>query len=210
MRDKEAMDKKKFRKKCLARLRQIRKRPYRQKDHLVIQKLYTIIQKENAQTVLLYIPLKIEVDIHPLIRLLRQEGRLVLVPFMEGESFSLVKYRMPLERKQYGIREPKNSKLYRRREIDLAIVPIVGTDSTLRRVGFGKGMYDRFFEQERKNIKKTVFVSRVLCFSDQVVTDRRDVGGDMIITPETVRYQKKQSVLKRLVFQRTMISRPKN
>jgi 5-formyltetrahydrofolate cyclo-ligase len=160
--------------------------------------------------ILLYIPLKIEVDIKPLIRRLRREKRLLLVPFMEGESFSLVKYRMPLERKQYGIREPKNSKLYRRREIDLAIVPIVGTDSTLRRVGFGKGMYDRFFEQERKNIKKTVFVSRVLCFSDQVVTDRRDVKGDVIITPETVRYQKKQSVLKRLVFHHTMISRPKN
>ena len=180
------MDKKTFRKVCLAKLRILETRPHRKRDHRVIQKLYRVIQQENAHTILLYIPLKIEVDVHPLIRLLRREGRLVLVPFMEGESFSLVKYRMPLERKQYGIREPKNSKLYRRREIDLAIVPTVGTDLTLRRVGFGKGMYDRFFERERKNIKKTVFVSRRLCFSHQVVTDRHDVTADIIITPETV------------------------
>ena len=184
------MDKKAFRKQCLARLRRVRERPHRQMDHRVSRELYRVIRESGARRVLLYVPLKIEVDIHPLIRRLRQEKRLLLVPFMEGESFSLVKYRMPLERKQFGIKEPKNSKLYRRREIDLAIVPIVGTDPTLRRVGFGRGMYDRFFEQERKNIKKTVFVSRVLCFADEVVTDHFDVRADMIITPGTILYRR--------------------
>ncbi len=191
------MDKKSFRKACLARLRVLQKRMNQRRDRKVIHTLYQIIRQEKAQSILLYIPLKIEVDVHPLIRLLRQEGRMVLVPFMEGESFSLVKYRMPLERKQFGIREPKNSKLYRRREIDLAIVPIVGTDLTLRRVGFGKGMYDRFFERERKNIKKTVFVSRRLCFAHQVVTDRYDVMADMIITPEAVLCRKNSQCLDR-------------
>ena len=184
------MDKKLFRKACLSRLGDLLKRPHRLKDYRINQRLYHIIQEENARTILLYIPLKIEVDIHPLIRRLRREGRLLLVPFMEGESFSLVKYRMPLENKQFGIREPKISHLYRRRQIDLAIVPIIGTDSTLRRVGFGKGMYDRFYEQERRNIKKTVFVSRRLCFSTQIVTNHYDVPGDMIITPEKILYRK--------------------
>jgi len=187
-------DKKFFRKECLARLRALRRRPYRHKDYRVNQRLYCLIQEEKAETILLYVPLKIEVDIHPLIKRLRREGRLLLVPFMEGESFSLVKYRMPLERKQFGIREPKFSNLYRQKQIDLAIVPIVGTDPTLRRVGFGKGMYDRFFEHERKNIKKTVFVSRRLCFSSQIVTDHYDVMADMIITPEKILYRKSRVV----------------
>ncbi len=173
-----------------------------QKDHKVIQKLYTLIRRENARMILLYIPLKIEVDIHPLIRLLRIEKRLLYVPFMEGESFSLVKYRMPLQRKQFGIREPKYSKQYRKRKIDLAIVPMVGTDPTLKRVGFGKGMYDRFFEQEQKNIKKTIFISRVLCLSHHIVTNRYDVSADIIITPEKVLFGRTTSV-----FDKQMINK---
>ncbi len=156
-----------------------------------MRKLHAMIREENARTILLYIPLKIEVDIAPLIGLLRREKRVLYVPFMEGESFSLVKYRMPLKKKQFGIREPKYSKQYRKRKIDLAIVPMVGTDPTLRRVGFGKGMYDRFFERERKNIKKTVFVSRGLCLSHRVVTDHYDVSAEKIITPEKVLFRKK-------------------
>ena len=184
------MNKSLFRKACLARLRYIQKHAYRKRDYRVNKTLYALIQKENARTVLLYIPMSIEVDIAPLIRLMRRQKRLLFVPFMEGESFSLVKYRMPLETKQYGIKEPRNSKLFKKRVIDLAIVPIVGTDPTLRRVGFGKGMYDRFFEREKKNIKKTVFVSRSLCFSDKVVTDYYDVSADIIITPDKILHRK--------------------
>jgi len=184
------MNKSLFRKECLAKLRYIQKHAHRKRDYLVNKTLYTLIKKENPRTILLYIPLGIEVDITPLIRLMRRQKRLLLVPFMEGESFSLVKYRMPLETKRYGIKEPKNSKLFKKSVIDLAIVPIVGTDPTLRRVGFGKGMYDRFFEREKKNIKKTVFVSRSLCFSDRVVTDYYDVSAEIIITPEKILYRK--------------------
>lgn len=184
------MNKDLFRKDSIARLRQAQIRLHYQRDYFVIKKLYTVVRRENIHTILLYIPLGIEVDITPLIRLFRREKKLLYVPFMEGESFSLVKYRMPLEKKQFGIREPKYSRQYRKRKIDLAIVPIVGTDPTLRRVGFGKGMYDRFFEQEQKNIKKTVFVSRRLCWSPQVVTDSYDISADMIITPEKILQRK--------------------
>lgn len=163
---------------------------HHQKDHRVIQKLYALVHAEDARTIMLYIPLKIEVDIYPLIKLLRQQQRQLYVPFMEGESFSLVKYRLPLERKQFGIKEPKYSKQYRVKNIDLAIIPIVGTDPTLRRVGFGKGMYDRFFEREQRNIKKTVFISRQLCLSRHVVTDYYDSMGDIVITPKKILYKK--------------------
>lgn len=191
------MNKKFFRKQSLARLKQAQKRLHYQKDHFVMQKLYVLVCRENIRTILLYIPLGIEVDINPLIRLFRRGKRLLYVPFMEGESFSLVKYRLPLEKKQFGIREPKYSRQYRKRKIDLAIVPIIGTDPTLRRVGFGKGMYDRFFEREQKNIKKTVFVSRRLCLSSQVVTDHYDISADMIITPEKILQRKAVSVFDR-------------
>jgi 5-formyltetrahydrofolate cyclo-ligase len=131
---------------------------------------------------MLYLPLQTEVNLYPLINQLRKEGRKLYVPFMEGKSFRLVKYRLPLEEKKFGIKEPKDSKQYRQKTIDLAIVPIVGLDVTQRRVGFGKGMYDRFFEKENKNIKKTVFLARELCYSKEIITDDFDVRADITIT----------------------------
>lgn len=153
-----------------------------QKDKKILHVLYRYIAQSNAKHVMLYIPLKTEVNIYPLIQRLRKEKKALYVPFMEGASFRLVKYRLPLKKKQFGIKEPNDSKQYRVKNIDLAIVPIVGTDVTHRRVGFGKGMYDRFYEKQNKNIKQTVFVARELCYSKEVVTDHYDVKADMIIT----------------------------
>jgi 5-formyltetrahydrofolate cyclo-ligase len=132
---------------------------------------------------MLYVPLKAEVNMYPLIQKLRKEHKQLYVPFMEGESFRLVKYRLPLKKKQFGIKEPNDSRQYRRKNIDLAIVPIVGLDVTQRRVGFGKGMYDRFFEKNSKNIKQVIFVARKLCYSKEVVTDHYDVKADKVFTP---------------------------
>ena len=77
----EIMKKSVFRRECLARLRYIQKHAYHKRDYLINKALYDLIRKENAQSILLYIPLKIEVDIHPLIRVLRRQNRTLLVHF---------------------------------------------------------------------------------------------------------------------------------
>ena len=177
------IDKNTFRAECIQQLKQARNIRKIKKDKIVVQKLYQLIVHENAQNILLYLPMGIEVNLYPLIATLRKEKRHIYVPFMEGKSFRLVRYRLPLHKKQFGIKEPNDSKQVRNKKIDIAIVPIVGTDATQRRVGFGKGMYDRFFEKEQTNINKVVFVTRKLCYVHEVITDHYDVKGDMIITP---------------------------
>ena len=176
-------DKTAFRKHCLERLNSIGGKRTYVLDKKVLQKLYVLIRAQRAERIMLYIPLKTEVNLNPLIKQLRKERKALYVPFMEGKSFRLVKYRYPLERKRFGIKEPKYSRQYRNKQIDIAIVPIVGMDATYRRVGFGKGMYDRFFEKEMKNIATTVFVARRLCYSKSVVTDDYDVKADVVIVP---------------------------
>ena len=176
------MTKQHFRKKSLQRLKRLSWQRRYLADKQINSMLYHMIKSRGAKRVMLYIPLRMEVDVMPLIRKLRREGILVLVPFMEGESFRLVKYRLPLQTKKYGVKEPKFSKQYRRKTIEFAIVPIVGTDRTLRRVGFGKGMYDRFFARYRQDIKEIVFIQRVLCQSKVTITDDYDVGADGVIT----------------------------
>ncbi|MEA1879415.1 MAG: 5-formyltetrahydrofolate cyclo-ligase [Campylobacterota bacterium] len=177
------IDKTDFRKQSLTHLRKISKQGAYRKDKYIVSALYEKIKSNNVNSVLLYIALSMEVNLMPLIVQLRKEGKRIYVPFMEGKSFRVVRYRLPLFKKQFGIKEPNNSKQYKKKQIDLAIVPIVGTDKTFRRVGFGKGMYDRYFEKEYKNTKEVIFVARALCYSKEVLTNHYDVRADSIITP---------------------------
>lgn len=177
------MDKKTFRRICIKKAKKKVSVNKYKLDSLVNDRLYRYIKQHNIQSVMLYVPLEIEIDITNLISKLRKEQKDVLVPFMEGESFSLVKYRLPLRKKQFGVREPNNTNRYKYK-IDLAIVPIIGTDTTLRRVGFGKGFYDRFFAKNQHRINKIIFVGREYCMSSEIISDDYDVMGDMYFTPK--------------------------
>ena len=175
------MDKKSFRKTCIDKLKKRQTHNYKL-DKLVLDKLITFIKKKKVKVVMLYIPLGIEINISSLIIRLRKEKKIVLVPFMEGESFRLVKYRLPLNIKKFGVKEPFNSNKYNK-QIDLAIVPVIGIDGTFRRIGFGKGFYDRFFEKNYKQIKEILFVGRKRCICSEIITNDYDVKGDYYITP---------------------------
>jgi 5-formyltetrahydrofolate cyclo-ligase len=174
--------KKVFRKESIGRLKKIAKRSTYKKDKTIVAKLYASIKKEKAQDIMMFLPLKMEVNLFPLIKQLRKEKKHLYVPFMEGASFRLVKYRLPLRKKQFGIKEPIDSKQYKRKKIDMALVPIVGFDKTFRRIGFGKGMYDRFFAREEYKIKKVIFVTREVCFSQEIITDDYDVQAHSIVS----------------------------
>ena len=179
--------KKQFRAQSLLQLKKASGSGSYQKDKKILSALYKYIAQSDPRQVMIYLPLKTEVNVYPLIKRLRQEKKSLYVPFMEGASFRLVKYRLPLKKKQFGLKEPNDSKQYRMKNIDVAIVPMVGTDKTHRRVGFGKGMYDRFFEKQGKHIKQTVFVARELCYSKEIVTDDHDVKADMIIAAQPLK-----------------------
>lgn len=176
------MNKKTFRKICIEKAKRRKGVNTYKLDKLTNKMLYAYIKNQKSKRIMLYIPLAIEVNIWSLILKLRKERKIVLVPFMEGESFSLVEYKLPLSKKQFGVKEPKNTNKYKYK-IDLAIVPIIGTDKTLRRVGFGKGFYDRFFEKNQKRINKVLFVGREYCVASEVISDDHDVKGDFYMTP---------------------------
>jgi len=170
-----------FRARALRRLRTLSPAARRRADHAVVRELRRRIRERNARRILLYLPLPMEVDLRGLIGELRRRGVRVYVPFMEGESFRPVQYRLPLKRKRFGVYEPKNSKQYRPRTIEMAVVPVVGIDPTLRRIGFGKGYYDRFFEKEKQNIEEIIFIQRWLCCSSEILTRAHDVAADQLI-----------------------------
>ncbi len=142
------------------------------------RQLYNIAKQYKR--ILCFIPLKNEVEIHWVLKKLRREKKEIFVPFMQDLSFKMVKYGLPLKKKKFSILEPfnKNKTLSK---VDLAIVPIVGMDKSFKRVGFGKGMYDRFFAGLSYK-PKIIFVQLKPCISKDIATDVFDIKGDEYIS----------------------------
>jgi len=177
------LEKRVFRKLCRERLEKALKNGRVYRNRIVLRRVENIIKKYNPKAVLLYMPMSHEPDLRPLFR--RLAGRTkIYIPFMEGESFKLVQYRLPLRRKRFGILESNNSHFYLPK-IDLAVVPVLGVDGKMGRIGFGKGMYDRFYASlDSRPI--TLFVQLCKCYTKEIVTDSFDIEADFYITPEDI------------------------
>jgi len=177
------IDKADFRKLALKKLKFCSGIAKIKKNKNICLKIKEIINLHKPQKVLLYLPLNLEVDVMPIIRELRKRRNIeVYVPFMKGKSFVPVKFRLPLKVKKFGIKEP-NFSSFKKNDIklDMIIVPIVGIDETCRRIGFGAGMYDRFYET-LKSKPITIFTQLELCKSKKIVTQKHDIQADYIIT----------------------------
>lgn len=150
------------------------------RDKVISKQLLDIIEALKPRSILMYLPLTIEPDISSVIQICRKKYQ-VFVPFMEGLSFKMVRYRLPLYVRRFKIREPKNS-LIHTKKVDLAIVPVIGVDGALKRIGFGKGMYDRFFDS--LDSKPTVIcVQRTLCMTSSLLGQQHDIVADIYLTP---------------------------
>jgi len=180
------MDKQTFRKACLKRLKASSTHSNRYvKDKKISQKLTKILEKEQPKSILFYLPLALEVDLKMLMLKMKKKYK-IFVPFIVEESFKMVEYRLPLEKNSFGIFEPKAHNLAQK-NIDLIIVPIVGMDKNRQRVGFGKGMYDRFYEKLSPK-PVVVFVQRESCVSRENLCDNYDIQCDYYVTSkETIR-----------------------
>ena len=125
-------------------------------------------------------PLDIEVNIKPLIATLRKQKVQVFVPFIQELSFKMIPLRMPFKKNRYGIYESNNSK-FNLIKVDTAIIPVLGIDRDFRRIGFGKGMYDRFLPSLKHKIH-IIFVARCPNIAKGVITQSYDTLGDKFFT----------------------------
>ena len=153
------------------------------KNWLIEKELYRVLKEKKNHKILFYYPLKFEANILKTLKRMRRSCE-IYIPFMEGESFKMVPFRLPLSRKRFDIFEAGNTNRIIKK-IDIAIVPAVGVDGNLQRVGFGKGMYDRFFEKLQKR-PYTIFVQPELCYTTELLCDAHDIYCERLITPTKV------------------------
>jgi 5-formyltetrahydrofolate cyclo-ligase len=175
------LTKSEFRKIALKSLKAPNRGQNRLFSHRVAKRVTNILRKERPRSILFYLPLQFEPNLMPILKRLRREKADIFVPFIDSFTFKMVKFRLPLKKSSFGTMESGNSKRIIER-VDLVIVPVIGVDSTFRRVGFGKGMYDRFYAS-LKNRATLIFVQNISCYSREIVTDSYDIKADYYVTP---------------------------
>jgi len=95
-------------------------------------------------------------------------------------------HRTNLEINQWGIREPSASEtLVTVQELDQILVPLLISDESGFRVGYGKGYYDRFLPQCRSDAVK-IGLSLEPPISRITDIDQYDIPLDYLITPAEV------------------------
>jgi 5-formyltetrahydrofolate cyclo-ligase len=120
------------------------------KSGKIAQKLFRTSVFKQAKTVMFYKAIKGEVDTEQMIKAALKLGKIVVVPvcFPNRELLPCVLHQdARLVRGPYGIWEPVDKKPVNPRDVDLVVVPGVGFTKKGKRLGRGKGYYDRFLKK---------------------------------------------------------------
>lgn len=114
-------------------------------------------QWKNSRVVMSYMSFGSEVDTSLFNAASMQEGKILVLPKVEVMANALSTYRISdlesdLETGQWGIREPRPEacRPIEPGRIDFILVPGVAFDLGGGRIGYGKGFYDRFIGNCRK------------------------------------------------------------
>ncbi len=142
----------------------------------------------RAKTLLVYAAFGGEADLAALIRQAEQAGKTVAYPVC-GEGFTLtaaVPEPDGWEIGAYGIRTPvlSRARTLRPEELDLVLVPCTAFDAACRRVGMGKGYYDRYLPLCQNAVK--IGVAFECQRVEQAAVDAHDWPLDAFVTEKGI------------------------
>ena len=103
-------------------------------------------------------------------------------------DFSMKHYlfdRQTILHNQYGIPEPEGGIEIRPEQLDMVLVPLLAFDLQGNRIGYGKGFYDRFLSQCKKDCIK-IGLSLEEPVLEKIETSEYDVSLDHCITFEKI------------------------
>jgi 5-formyltetrahydrofolate cyclo-ligase len=136
-----------------------------------------------------FMPLRSEINPLPLMRRLEEMGARLALPVIAGRGNPLTmrawQFGAPLDRAQWGIREPKPEAP--QVEPDILLVPLLAFDRTGHRLGYGAGYYDITLARLR-GLKAIAAVG--LAFAAQEVAKvpatEHDMRLDLVLTEREV------------------------
>ncbi len=158
---------------------------------------------EQAKVIYTYVSFGKEVDTISLIKECFKEGKKVAVPKVLGKGkmeFFYISSLEELKRSSWGILEPEEieeklavpfslgsiSSLKEQKKQQLFIIPLVGFDKKLHRLGYGGGFYDRYLEQYGASNFLKVSVAFPMQIKETIPCEKHDICMDRIVTSEGI------------------------
>lgn len=177
------LTKESIRSKILSKLKTQKEGDRERKSKTIKGKLFRTEIFRKAKTVMFYIAFDGEVKTTDMIEEAKKLGKTIVVPICKKNRIikaCLFGDKERLVRGPYGIWEPMLEQCVNLKNLDLVIVPGVAFDKKGRRLGRGKGYYDRFL---KKLPEKTASVG--LAFDFQILplvpATTYDVNVDKVI-----------------------------
>lgn len=113
------------------------------------------------------------------------------LPRVHGVNLELLPYNeSTLEEGYQGIQEPAGSDLFPVEEIEVIVVPGVAFDNKGRRLGRGKGFYDRLLATTKAT---KIGIGYEFQLIEEVPAEKHDVPMDIVISEKTTLYIKPRS-----------------
>ncbi len=179
------MLKKNLRKKIL----KIRSKIDSKKNKINFFKILNLLkrQKKIKKNIGGYFPVNNEIDDLDILKEFEKRKYKICLPVVKdnfGMDFYNFSFKDPLTINKYGIPEPqKTNVIYP----DIILIPMVGFDKNLNRLGYGGGYYDRIIE---KLMKKKKILKIGLAFSCQQINNlpisKYDKKMDYIVTEKYI------------------------
>ena len=179
------MLKKNLRKKIL----KIRKKIDSSTNKIDFIKILNLIkrQKKNKKSVGGYFPINNEIDDLEILKKFERKNFTICLPAIKKNfdmNFYNFSFNDPLTVNMYGIPEPQKTNII---YPDIILIPMVGFDKNLNRLGYGGGYYDRIIE---KLMKRKKILKIGLAFSRQQVNNlpisKYDKKMDYIVTEKYI------------------------
>ena len=141
-----------------------------------------------AEVIAIYSPVHNEVDTSELMKEALASSRVLLLPKVGRDrlEFRRVSAAGELKKGAYGILEPTaDCALHAAAGVDLVVIPGVAFDLRGRRIGYGKGYYDKTLHQLEGKGRLVGF-----CYDfqlvDEIAHEPHDVVMDMVVTERRV------------------------
>ena len=123
---------------------------------IIASKIFT-----QSKNIACYIPIEHEINIWKIIKIIWQQNKNCYLPALDSNKkyyLQFVKFQKQdkLIKTKYKILEPKIilNKIIAPQDLDLVIIPLLGFNNNLFRLGRGAGCYDRTFEFKKQDHQK--------------------------------------------------------
>ncbi|MBQ3312133.1 5-formyltetrahydrofolate cyclo-ligase [bacterium] len=140
-------------------------------------KLKKLPQYSDARDIMLFYPMKYEIDV---LSLMSEKNKNFYLPRIKGDILEVCPYKNgdTLEMSSFKTMEPISNAV-EPSKLDIVVVPALMADKQNYRLGYGKGFYDRFLNTTFA--KSIVLVAKELIV-DKLPVEKHDKPVDFVIT----------------------------